>query len=728
MISRLFLLSFILACTLVSHGASAVDAAPARRHIAHEDVWLTKRVGAPIPSPDGKWAVFPVTEPAYDDKEEMSDLWIVPVDGSAPPRRLTFSKSNESGVTWSDDGRRLAFSAKRDGDEVSQIYVMNVLEGGEAVRKTQLTNGARSPQFSPDGRWLLFTSNSFPGTNGEADNKRIAEERKARKYNARVYDSFPIRHWDQWLEDQRPHLFLQPLDPAPGESAEARDLFAGTQFVKQPGFGGRRGVSSEENLDAVWAPDGQSIVFSATTNRNTAAYAFTSSDLFLIGVSGGEPKRLTPLQGASGAALLDSWEQPRFSADGRTLSALHEKRTDRVYNLTRVASLPWPAMDAARIVTAQLDRSVTEFALAADGKRLYVLAEDAGHEKLWSMDLDGGAPQLVLDPATGVYTGLSAAQRAPSAVLVAKWESSVSPAEIVRIDLEKRAHATLTGFNTERAAQIDWQAPQHFWFTSKRGRRIHNMLVLPPDFDERRKYPVLALIHGGPHNMWRDHFFLRWNYHLLAEPGYVLVLTNYTGSTGFGERFAQNIQGDPLQTPGEEINQAVDEAVKRFAFIDADRQCAGGASYGGHLANWLQASTQRYRCLISHAGLVNLESQWGTSDTIYSREINQGGPVWEQGSVWRRQNPIRYAARFRTPMLVTVGELDFRVPLNNSLENWSVLQRMQVPSRLVVFPEENHWVLKGENSRFFYQEVHAWLKQWLGDAESATAAAARSVK
>jgi dipeptidyl aminopeptidase/acylaminoacyl peptidase len=216
--------------------------------------------------------------------------------------------------------------------------------------------------------------------------------------------------------------------------------------------------------------------------------------------------------------------------------------------------------------------------------------------------------------------------------------------------------------------------------------------------------------------MRRDQFFVRWNYHLLAEPGYVLLLTNYSGSTGFGEEFARSIQGDPLKGPADEINEAADAAIREFKFIDSSRQCAGGASYGGHLANWLQASTTRYKCLVSHAGLVNLEAQWGTSDTIYSREVNMGGPPWEQGSVWREQNPIRYAAKFKTPVLVTVGESDFRVPINNTLEYWAALQRMRVPSRLIVFPDANHWIQKGEDSRLFYTEIANWLGRWLPPA------------
>jgi dipeptidyl aminopeptidase/acylaminoacyl peptidase len=220
-------------------------------------------------------------------------------------------------------------------------------------------------------------------------------------------------------------------------------------------------------------------------------------------------------------------------------------------------------------------------------------------------------------------------------------------------------------------------------------------------------------MHGGAANMWRDQISLRWNYHLLAKPGYVILLTNYTGSTGFGEQFAQNIQGDPLKTPAEEINEAADEAVKRFAFIDGTRQAAAGASYGGHLANWMEASTTRYKCLISHAGLANSESQWGTSDTIYGRELMNLGPPWEQGAVWREQNPIRFAARFKTPIMLSVGEHDYRVPTNETLEMWSAIQRMQVPSRLLVWPDENHWILNGENSRYFYKEVADWLARWL---------------
>jgi dipeptidyl aminopeptidase/acylaminoacyl peptidase len=248
------------------------------------------------------------------------------------------------------------------------------------------------------------------------------------------------------------------------------------------------------------------------------------------------------------------------------------------------------------------------------------------------------------------------------------------------------------------------------------------MIVRPPGFDPAQKYPLLLLIHGGPASNNPDQIGLRWNYHLLAAPGYVVLLTDYTGSTSFGEKFAQAIKLDPLQTPGDEINQAVDEALKRFAFIDGSRMCAAGASYGGHLANWLEATTTRYRCLISHAGEVDLTTQWGESDFAYGREVTNGGPPWGDSTIWRTQSPLTYGANWKTPMLLSIGERDFRVPIGNTLENWTALQRMQVPSRLLVWPDAWHWILKPEDSRYFYKEVQAWLATYLKGAAPAPAA------
>ena len=690
---RILRVTSVLLAAFLSLAALAAEKQP----LTHETMWLMKRVGSPAVSPDGKWVVFGVTEPSYDEKEQTADLWIVPADGSAKPRRLTSTKASESDPTWAPDSRRIAFSAKRDGDEQNQIYVLDVT-GGEAQRITNVSTGARAPKWRPDGNAIAFTSVVYPNAADDEANRKLAKEEKERKFKVRTYESFPIRGWDRWLDTKQPHILVQALD-----AKTSKDLLAGTKLIAEAGFAGTGGGEGGETIRAEWTPDGQSLIFSATTARNASAYSELPYDLYRVSASGGEPEKLTKGTGSYGS--------PSFSPDGRTLYVTWSPNNLKTYNADRLVAFDWPSMANERVV-ANTDRSVADYAVSHDGKTIYFTAEDSGLVKLYSVPARGGSAAVALEQDRGVYGALAFADNAP--VFAGLWSSATDPAEVVRIDTASKKHRNLTDFNVAAARNVDWSAPQHFWFTSKRGRKIHNFIITPAGFDPSKKYPLFVLIHGGAHNMWRDQISLRWNYHLLARPGYVMLMTNYSGSTGFGDEFAQSIMSDPLRGPAEELMEAADEAIKRYPFIDASRQVAGGASYGGHLANALQAwSGTRFKTLISHAGLVNLESQWATSDVIFHRELGAGGPVWEQNEVWRTQNPIRYAANFKTPMLLSIGEKDYRVPLNNTLEMWAVLQRLRVPSRLLVWPEENHWILNAENSRVFYKEVDEWLRRWV---------------
>lgn len=668
----------------------SVAAAQVKKPITHESMWMMKRVGAPEVSPDGKWVVFSVTEPSYVEKDVVSDLWIVPADGSSKPRKLTFGKASEAGYKWSPDSKYIAFSAKREEDEVSQVYIMNIREGGEAQRFSNISTGAGSPQWSPDGKMILFTNKVFPGNFTDSANKKTAEERKKVKYNARVYTSFPIRNWDQWIDDKQTHAFVQSIEPG----SAAKNIFTHVSATVKEGFA--------FNGSICWAPDNRSVIFSATTDFTSGAFLDPTSHLYKLSINGGDAVQLTK----DG----DDYGNPSFSRDGKYLFCISSaNNNNKVYNLPKLTRFEWPSFSGKTNLATKLDRPVNNYVVTADN-RIVMSVEDQGNDKIVWMDaIKGDIKELTAEH--GSYTSVSTSF--DGKVIVSSYENASKPAELVSIRDNAKAAVFLTTFNDGAVSSLDLQRPEAFWFTSSRGKKIKSMLVRPAGFDASKKYPLFVVMHGGPASAWKDNWGYRWNYHLLASPGYILVLTDYTGSTGYGEKFSRDIQFDPLKGPADEINEAADHAIKNYSFIDASRQAAGGASYGGHLANWMQATATRYKCLISHAGMVNSESQYLTSDYMYGREVMNGGAPWLQAATWKEQNPIRFAANFKTPVLITVGERDFRVPLNNSIENFGVLQRLKVPSKLIVFPEENHWILKPENSKFWYTEVHAWLKKYL---------------
>jgi len=666
-----------------------------KQTLTHELMWSFQRVGTPSPSPDGKWVVFSVSEVNYDSSKDVSDLWIVPTDGSAQPRRLTSNKGAESGPAWSSDSTRIAFAAKRDDDEVAQIYVLPVTTAGEAQRITNAPTAASSPKWSPDGQHIVFQAAVWPGATDEETNRKAVQEKKNVKSKVRIYETFPIRNFDKWIDESKPQLWMVDLNG----DRRARPLYATSRLASLPGYNG-------DALTAAFAPDGQSVVFTAADHAEVAARAMVVESMWQVPIGGGEPSRV----GVDGWAVAS----PRFTPDGKTICFSITDAKAAIYALTRIGCTAWPvAGQPVRVMAKELDRPVGSWAFTPDSRTIYFTAEDAGHERIYSVPVGGGLASLAIDAPQGVYTALDIPQRAASPVLVANWESAINPIEIVRLDPASKKREFLTSFNAAKAASIDWQPLREFWFSGRDGRRIHSYLAVPANFDESKKYPLLVLMHGGFASSWRDAISYRWNYHLLTQPGFVLVATDYRGSTGYGEKFALDILGDPLKGPADDINDAADEAIKRFPFIDASRQAAAGASYGGHLANWMEGTTTRYRAIVSHAGLATLDMQWGMSDGIYHRELMMGGPYWENPQKWIEQSPLAKGGQFRTPMLLSVSDNDFRVPQGNTLTMYAALQRMNVPAKLLVWPDENHWITKGENSRVFYREFRAWMEKYV---------------
>ena len=501
------------------------DAMAASKKIpTHEDIWLMNRVGPPQVSPDGRWIVVPVIEPSYEDNNHLSDLWLIDTSARNSSRRLTSTRRPESGVIWSPDSRRIVFSAQRDGDDVPQLYSLDLASGGEAQRLTNLSGGARAPVFAHDGRQLAFVAIMYPGAIDEEANKARIEAYRTRKSSARIFEGFPIRNWDHWLDERQVRIFVQALDDEGVPSGAPRDLLAGTQLAASPGFAGRQTDVGEE-LDIEFTPDNRALVFSAATNRNQAALAFTDSQLFVVNVAGGEPRAIT--------RGISSWSMPQFTPDGRTLLAVVEEQGENVYNAARLAAFSWPEPGQPRIVTAGIDVALNSYAITPDSRTVYFTAEQAGSEKLFSVRLGSGTVKTLFGVDEGSYTNITIPERASNLTLYGTWESASTPAEVALINPQNGKALVLTRFNAARVARLDLPRIENFWFTTSRGKRIHSFVVRPPGFDASKKYPLFVVIHGGPHGMWRDQFFIRWNYHLLSAPGYVLLLTNYSGSTGY---------------------------------------------------------------------------------------------------------------------------------------------------------------------------------------------------
>jgi dipeptidyl aminopeptidase/acylaminoacyl peptidase len=657
------------------------------RVIAHEDMINFLRVGAPKISPDGQWVIYSQGKTTYNSDENTSDLYLTKTDGSVTPRKITNTKAAESDYFWHPGGKRIYFVSKREGDDAAQLYSLSLEMGGEAERLTNLSTGVAGPKINASGTMVLFQSKVYPMAFTDSLSKKMADEKKKVKYKARVYSSFPIRYFDQWLDEKQSHIFTLDLS-----TKKVQNLFEKCDLVKSEGFG----LGSFE-----FSPDQQNVVFTASTDLNTAAYQNPGYTIYQISISGkGKEKQLITDE-------LD-YSTVKFSLDGKHLLALGNSKSNKVYYLNRLYRFDFPSMGNKIELAANLDRPINAMEVTEIG--IIASIEDRGYDRIVQIPMDNSEVKTLLGGSYGSFASVSA---------TASGKIFAYQQETLNVPVEVFAHVNgkyigLSKANDSVVSTLDLARPLEFW-TNSRGKKVRSILVKPANFDPSKKYPLFVMMHGGPASSFKDAFGYRWNPYVLASDKMVIVMTDYTGSIGYGEKFAQDIQYDPFKGPGQEILDASKDAIKQFSFIDATRQAAGGASYGGHLANWMQATTTHFKCLVSHAGLMNSEEQWGTSDVIWGRELMNGGAPWVPTKTWKEQNPMRFAANFKTPILYTVGENDFRVPINNTLTSWSITQRLKIPAKLIVFPEENHWILKPENSRFHYKEIMSWLEKYLAN-------------
>lgn len=647
-----------------------------------------KRIDAATLSPDGRYVAFTLRDPEVPGGHVEICLLEPGTLGSI--RCLLAGPEPKSGIAWAPDSKCLAFAMAPSNEPAAQVYTLNI-DAPVPRRITSIPHGAIAPRWRPDGAALLFESPCDDGN----------PSRRADALAPRVYDAMPVRWWNRWLDARRPHPFVADI-----ESPVPRDLLAETRFASRAGF---RGVlltlphTTIETLQAQWSPDGQSIVFAAHADADELVRARTGPAIFRIPLAGGEPERLTPIGGG--------FTDPAFSRDGASLYAL-EKHWPDGYTQSEVVRLGLPGSVPVTL-TPEWDRSVTSFAVAQD-ESLLLNAEDAGVPRIFRVARTGGPPVAVSEKTDGSVRGFAAL----SDHVLAMMETSARAPEIASLVGASGRIQRITGFNEERSESFDAPAPRHFWFRSSRGADIHNLIYLPPQFDASRKYPLITCIHGGPHVMAADTFYENWlNPHFLARPGCVVLCTNYSGSTGFGREFAESVEADVLELPGADLLEAISAVASQHEFVDESRQAAVGGSYGGYLVNWLLGQTSQFRCAVVHAGVINNLSQYGSSDCGFDREVRMRGPVWGGGGQWLEQNPLLGAGGFVTPTLITHGELDFRIPITEGLTTFKVLQRRGVPSRLVVFPDEGHFIAKRANSRVLWREVWSWMRRYLRPQE-----------
>ena len=671
----------LLAASLALTVAS-VAVAQERVPFSAERSWEIQRIGGPAISPDGKTVVAPVTRYDLKDNKGLTDLWLWSVDGKVE-RTLTTNPANDSSPVISPDGLSVVFVSQRNGDTAAQLYLLP-LAGGEPTRLTNVPTGVAQPKWFPDSKRVAFLSRVWADLDTMERQAARQKERADGKSTAQAWDGGPIYYWDTWLDDKQLHVFSVGVD-----GGEPANLTVGTG-LELP----RSAVQLESPLYDI-SPDGQELAFVADSNP---ASNDTNLDVYTVAVGDKAPVNRTSANAASDGV-------PLYSPDGRWL-AFGQQRIKGFYGDNRRLMLLDRRSGSVRELTGDdWDRSADGLVWAPDSKRLYGTIDDAGSVRVYEIPLAGKTRRI-----TGDETFSSLAISGQGGVLVGLRQTFTEPPTVVRIEPKSGKVTKLSRLNDELLAGTALGTYESVTYAGADGKPIQMWVNYPPGFDKSGKYPLFVLIHGGPHNAITNAMQFRWNAQVFGSWGYVTAWPNFHGSSGFGNAFTDSINPYWDDLPYRDVIAAA-EWFKQQPWIDANRMVAGGGSYGGYLTSVILGRPHPFKALVAHAAVYNLYTQVGADFGI---ETPRFGGFWtpEQQAVFKQASPHYGAANFNTPTLVVHGQRDLRVPVNHGIELYHALQQKGVPSRLLYFSDENHWVLKPANSLVWYREVKAWFDKY----------------
>lgn len=666
--------------------AVPVVAAVASHPFTVNELVTLQRIGAPVPSPDGNWIVFSLRSTDLAGNKGLTSLWIIHADGTAQ-HQLTFPPGNDAEPCWAPEGSAVYYLSTRSGS--SQVW-KTPLSKGEAVQVTDLPLDLANLKCSPDGKTLAFSMEVFPTTSYEetALHLKAIEEQNS---SGKVYDTLPIRHWDSYEDGRRNHIFVMPLST--GIPVDVmKEMEADSPSVP---FGGAE--------EYTFTPDNSGIVFSAADTGREEMWS-TEHSLYLAPISGTSPPvNITPDNRA--------WvTQPVFSPDGNTLAYLAMTRPGYEADQYRIMLRSWPDGEK-REIASSWDRSPSSLIWSADGNTLYVTAMDRGNSALFAIDTGTGNVETLVE--NGYVSSVSTLKNS----LVYNRANQTSPADIWTIDSDGNHAKQITQVNHDQLAQMRMGEYEQFSFSGWNNERVYGYVVKPVDFNLSKKYPVALLIHGGPQGSFADEFHYRWNPQVYAARGYTVVMIDFHGSVGYGQAFTDSIQGDWGGKPLVDLQKGLNATLDKYPWMDGERVSALGASYGGFMVSWIEGAwPDRFRCLVMHDGVFDTKSMYFSSDELWYEEWENNGTLWENPEAYSRFNPADHVADWKTPMLVIQGGRDYRVPETQGFGAFTALQRNNIPSKLLYFPDENHWVSTPENSILWHDTVLDWLDQWTGDA------------